>query len=612
MERIGNQLNKIMFLICVLLLVIDCSSTFIIKAEYITIKNHPRLLISNNSESEIINLFSTDVELKRVNDYILSECDKILNLSPLQYKIRGFRLLDTSQEALRRIFYLSYAYRITQNKSYAERAINEIMSVCKFKDWNPTHFLDVAEMTMAVAIGYDWLFDLLHDENKKTIITAIETKAIEPAIALGDKGFFQSKTNWNSVCNAGLLFGAIALANITPAKCDSIINKCIASNRRALQTYSPDGGYPEGYGYWGYGTNFEVLLIDVLENNFNTDYNLLKIPGFLKSAYFIQYMSTPNGGCFNFSDCINKSCGNIASWWFAKKIKDNSLLWLEKQYILSEKINIGCIRLLPALIIFASRLENTYPKIPTNQYWINQGTTPVYIYRSGWTAKNDIYLGIKGGSPSTSHAHMDAGSFIFECEGVRWAEDLGRVNYYEIEAMNVDLWDMSQNSQRWDLLHMRNDMHNTLTINNKRHLVDGFANILQFYHNDNKRGILVDLTSTLGEIRKAHREIFLDNTHTLFVNDSIHTNHKSARLQWTMVTSANAEILDKKTICLKKDSKQLLLKIESDKEFTPYILDANNIESWDKVNSKFKRIGFISDLTENELSVFSVKLAHSK
>ena len=83
MERIGNQLNKIMFLICVLLLVIDCSSTFIIKAEYITIKNHPRLLISNNSESEIINLFSTDVELKRVNDYILSECDKILNLSPL-------------------------------------------------------------------------------------------------------------------------------------------------------------------------------------------------------------------------------------------------------------------------------------------------------------------------------------------------------------------------------------------------------------------------------------------------------------------------------------------------------------------------------------------------
>ena len=35
--------------------------------------------------------------------------------------------------------------------------------------------------------------------------------------------------------------------------------------------YGPDGGYPEGFGYWGYGTSFQVMLIAALESAFGTD-----------------------------------------------------------------------------------------------------------------------------------------------------------------------------------------------------------------------------------------------------------------------------------------------------------------------------------------------------
>ena len=30
-----------------------------------------------------------------------------------------------------------------------------MLAIAQFADWNPSHFLDVAEMTMGMAIGYD-------------------------------------------------------------------------------------------------------------------------------------------------------------------------------------------------------------------------------------------------------------------------------------------------------------------------------------------------------------------------------------------------------------------------------------------------------------------------
>ena len=42
------------------------------------------------------------------------------------------------------------------------------------------------------------------------------------------------------------------------------------------------------------------------------------------------------------------------------------------------------------------------------------------------------FLGVKGGMPKYNHGHMDVGSFVFDADGVRWAEDLGSQNYHSI------------------------------------------------------------------------------------------------------------------------------------------------------------------------------------
>jgi hypothetical protein len=69
---------------------------------------------------------------------------------------------------------------------------------------------------------------------------------------------------------------------------------------------------------------------------------------------------------------------------------------------------------------------------------------------------------------------MDAGSFIFELNGVRWSVDPGSQDYM-IGEQGFDLWRQCQDCQRWELLTKNNHGHSTLTVDDKRHVVDGYA-----------------------------------------------------------------------------------------------------------------------------------------
>ena len=48
---------------------------------------------------------------------------------------------------------LALAYRLSRDRRFADKAETELIHVCNFSDWDPVHYLDVAEMTTAVAIG---------------------------------------------------------------------------------------------------------------------------------------------------------------------------------------------------------------------------------------------------------------------------------------------------------------------------------------------------------------------------------------------------------------------------------------------------------------------------
>ena len=577
--------------------------------DYDRIAPHPRLLLPAGGEEAIRRAVDSDPGLQQVEKRILRFCDTVLAAPPVERIKEGKRLLAVSREALKRIYYLSYGYRMTGNEAYAARAAREMEAVCRFVDWNPTHFLDVGEMTMALAIGYDWLYDRLTPELRRTVREAILEKGFGAAENRKNAWFYTSTNNWNAVCNSGLTFGALAIFEDEPQVSKAIIEKCLETNPKTMECYGPDGGYPEGFSYWGYGTSFEVLLIAALESALGDDHGLSATTGFLPSARFIEYMTAPSGDCYCFSDSPRHAECNMMMFWFAQRLGDPSVLWLEKSYLQNPQVEFAEERLLPSLLIFAAQCDLDAVRPPKQRTWFNRGTTPVYIYRGGWEHPDDTYLAIKGGSASTSHAHMDAGSFIYEKAGVRWSMDLGMQSYITLESRGVDLWNMSQEGQRWEVFRLSNPAHSTLTVNGARHRVEGFAPIRRTFDKAAKRGAEVDLTEIFaGSLESAVRTVILDRKDDLTIADRLTTGADAADVMWVMTTPAEARIVASDCIELTKNGKRMLLTVQCPEPFELKIWSNEPPHDYDHRNPGTQRVGFETRLPACGEALLTVRL----
>ncbi len=439
---------------------------------------HPRILLFEGEEQQIHDLIESDEAWEKMHLAILEECDSILEKPQLQRVMVGRRLLGTSRELLRRVFYLAYAYRMTEDVRYLLKAKAEMVSVSMFTDWNPSHFLDVAEMTMGMAIGYDWLYDDLSMYNREIIMEAIITKGINPSMYSQYTWWLTSPMNWNQVCNAGMVYGALALQESYPDLADEIIDRAFQSIPIAMKAYQPDGVYPEGYIYWGYGTSFNVLFLSAVEKVLGTDRGLTSTPGILESGHFLKHMLTPTGGSFSWSDCKTGANLNTAMFWIADRSNDPNMLWSEKKFLELDDFSLFTeIRTLPALMVWAKDIPLSTIQEPQEKFWMGQGPNPVAMMRSSWTDPKAVYLGFKAGSPRVTHGHMDIGSFIMEADGRRWATDLGNQNYESLESLGMNIFGTSQDAERWTIFRMGTYSHNVLIIDDQQQRVDGYAKI---------------------------------------------------------------------------------------------------------------------------------------
>ncbi|HEV7350275.1 heparinase II/III domain-containing protein [Telluribacter sp.] len=527
--------------------------------------NHPRLLLLAGEEKQIQKAIEADPTWQKMHRAILTESDQIISLPPVERIQIGRRLLDKSREALRRLFHLSYAWRMTQDGKYAHRAEKEMLAIAGFSDWNPTHYLDVAEMTMAMAIGYDWLYPTLSPKSRKTISEAITEKGLKTSMDSRYNAFVNVTNNWNQVCNAGISFGALAVYEENPDLAKQIITRALTSIKLPMKDYAPDGAYPEGYSYWGYGTSFNVLFLSAMEKAFGTDFDLSKEPGFMKTARYLEYMTGPTEYSFNYSDAgSGKGSLHPAMFWFAQKSGDPSLLWVEKNYLEnSDYAPFTQDRLLPAVMIWGVANPLNKVKPPTTNFWTGQGKNPVAMMRSSWTDPNAIYVGFKSGTPSASHAHMDVGSFVMESDGIRWAQDLGMQNYNSLESKGLNIWDGKQGAQRWDIKRYNNFIHNTLTINDQHQLVKGKAKIDASGSSDALRYAVSDLSKLYeGQIERARRGIGIVNDVYVVVRDEVKAGSQPAKVRWVMLTPAEVTINQDNSATLTSGGKTLTLRVQ--------------------------------------------------
>ncbi len=527
----------------------------------------------------------------------------------------GRRMLFSSRRVLRRVLLLSLVAKVDDDARMVLRVTAELRAAADYIDWNPSHFLDTAEMALAVAIGYDWLHEYLDEKTRATVRKALVEKCLRHACPREAERprWATMSNNWNSVCHAGVVAAALAVAEDEP----ELAVDAVASAVLALREFTEDGNFPEGSDYWCYGVGFECVLLASLRSSLTTDFDLSHVGGFLRTGVFDQVVHTPTGSVYPYGDNGEQHDGPQASrLWLADAARTPEQagpLLLARLVAAAEADAARAAdsagtpaseRLLPLAALWWPE-QNVSTETDGPLVWHGTGEVPLSIFRERWHDPQAAYLACKGGAATASHAHMDGGSFIYEIGGVRWAIDLGRQDYESIEKHGIALFNNAQESARWRVYRCGPFAHNTLTIGDRLHEVGGYAGRTEA--TDTTASF--DLTPLFGEAVTAARRTFsFAGSDGLVVEDDLEGAVEPVR--WCMLTRATVESSGN-VARLRQDGRQLRLVCE-EPESTRWLIEPAAAEpptAWDQPNPDVRAVVLRVRPTPGEPLVLRVRMS---
>ena len=511
---------------------------------------HPRLMATSEDFENIKLQINKDKTMKERFNYLKKQADIILNQKPVKYELPDkVRLLPISRTVLYRIQTLAFVYRISGQKKYADRALVELETISddkKFPNWHPVHFLDTAEMTNAEAIGYDWLYDYLSDNQKSIIRNAILNNGLKPALGFEstENSPMKGDTNWNAVCNGGIGMGALAIGD-EGGECGTISGQVLENSikylPKMLNNYSPDGSWYEGPAYWDYGTTYCAYFLSALDSSLGTDYNLSKSYGFSSTGYFAIY-TTGSGGKFNFADSGPEKLKSPVLLWLSNKFKNGEFAWYYNQIATINDTNTM------TFIWGNKKVKETSIKKQDKYFRKSE----IVTLHSSINKSTDSFIGFKAGTNNLSHSNLDIGTFVYDTLGTRWFCDLGSDNY------NLKgYWNIGLKGERWTYYKERAEGQNTLVINpslNPDQNVYAKTKIETFKSTSKKAFAVADITDAYASnsISTKRGVALYKNTGTMVVQDEI-VNYNPSDIWWFGHTDAKIQISeDKKSAVLSK------------------------------------------------------------
>lgn len=544
---------------------------FTVNNSTVTLPKHPRLFFSAEEEQQIMALTGEEPLLQQLIDMLQLEADQMLSLPPQQPGENGAANLGKSREQIARMITLSLAYRLFDDDRYALKAEQELLNVCGFKSWHPEHFLDVAEMTTAVAIGYDWCFDKLSAETKEVVENSIMEKAFAPAWKVyedGDEGSWAKRnTNWNVVCNSGLVNGALAIAEKYPADAARIIQYAIQYTPNNIKHFAPNGVYYEGPAYWDYTCSYLMLLLDNLDRNLGSGFGLPEMPGVSETAkYYIQSLS-PSNRVFNFADAHGTEATYTPVYFFwSRYFNQPEVAEFYRNYLQNAidpivQGEFSFPRFFFLSIPWFDKSSGT-DKLSSEKLKVFEGEPDILVFNGHASIPDELYLIAKGGDPDMAHNQLDVGSFIVESQQIRWGIDLGSDSY-----SLPSFWDYKPDGIRWHYFRNTNLAHNTLNIDGKIAYSRGAGFLKNWNENSEKPFGVFDLTSfyncQAASVWRGFRMLAPD---IILCRDEAILEEGAEFLNWRFIS--DAEVVKRENyIELSKDGKSFyLLPVSEDKE----------------------------------------------
>ncbi len=540
---------------------------------------HPRISLTSERLEELKTEIKTDEYQKYWYEQLIKRCEeKHLPSEPVKYgRTDGTRMLETSRLILERVPELALGYLLSGKTEYKERAIDELMNVCTFPDWNPYHFLDTAEMSRAVSMGYDWLYYELTDEQRTTIETAIKEYALEEilrdfnneAISNGRRTWewwsWENPSypqNWVSECTGGVGSGALAVMDVYPEIASEVISRGFRHIADLQCVYGPDGSTDEGATYWAYACRYFANYSSALVTSCGTDYGMFEAPGMHEFMHFADDFEGPAGG-FTFNKGTQSGDYNTKFLlWFARRF--NRPDWLNAY--MDDTMDTG-FKTGSAETMIWYKPEYLSLDYETSKREVYKRSFEYVSMRTGGNSDTEMMLGFVGKMEGSTHQH--AGSFILDALGLRWSRDPGTDDAMYNTATNQE-----------EYYRFRTDSHSTVAINPNMGLSQNpykAAYMEAVESGDNTRYAICNMSDCykfLGT-QSVRRGIMLDKERQyVTVRDEI-TAKENMDFYWLFQTGADVEISeDGKRAVLSQHGKRFAVEILSEGDFTFTVMDA--------------------------------------
>jgi hypothetical protein len=497
---------------------------------------HPRLMLSNERIAELKKLQTTDPILDKYIKAVIASANSIVTRAPLTRTLIGPRLLDVSRELLNRTTHLALAYHFSGDKKYLDAALANMKTVCEFSDWNPSHFLDVAEMSNGVAIGYDWLYAYISETDRTFIRNGLKTKGLDEYKKIYETAWWaKGDNNWNQVCNGALIVASLAIAETDPKYADEYIPKAIANLPFSNKFYAPDGAWYEGPGYWAYATEYLSYGMSALQTALGTMKNLETTEGLSKTGFAPMLTTGPTNYIFNFADSGENSKGTTSPAMF---FMANTYSNTDISNYLHNYMSATSALAKPFHVVWYRSPNNFIPAVPLD-HMLKGEINDLVIMRSSWTDKFATWVGVKSGTNSSPHSHLDLGSFELDAGGVRWAKDLGSDDY------NLDgYWTMGVGGKRWSYYRLGSLSHNVPILGNKNQYELAKASFSSTALNVSEPNAILDLSQAYRDYSsKSTRKISLVNNRKDVVIEDDFSIKSATEVAWGMTTDQSIEIL---------------------------------------------------------------------
>ncbi len=547
-------------------------------------------------------------------------------LSTYNKDVRG-TILDTSRAVLDRTYKFALAYLITGDSAYADRLYRELEKAAnpsgatgpgEFPDWDPGHFLDVAEMTHAFAVAYDWLHAVWTPTQREVLRRAIATRGLTPGMSEYNRnvGWTQpTNNNWNLVCTGGLTLGALAIAGENAADTtlvEQILHRSVTKVAPVMARYTADNGaWYEGPGYWDFATDYNLRMMAGLESTLGSDFGLSGIRGLARTGEFPPYLVGPTRLSFNFADANSGNVAGSQLFWLARRFNQPAYAWYQRTYGGAEVLG---------LFWYDGRGEDPITTGLPLDAWFRGATgatsfpvQDVVTLRSRWSDPRATFVGAKAGEVAASHGNLDAGSFVLDANGQRWATELGADDYA--------LPGYFSEPQRWTYYRMRAEGQNTLVINpgaGVDQVLRARPPVVLFATEPNpeRAAVVMNLTPAYVGATRVHRGFqLLNRRRHVLIQDEI--NYATPAAVWWFMhfgsDKAVAVDADGTSVTLSRGSDRLWLKILSGggmfqvRDAVP--LPSSPNPAGQNPNTAFKKLAIhLPAVTQTTLTVYAVPL----